>query len=110
MLMFLRRGGHSYTSAARIVIKACQGRTDQPELRGYSGPVLTEEHLPKNYDGTYAYKDAKAILTAYAESLEKDTRELRAETEEQLWELLGLAMGKARRGDLYGVQVALQVA
>jgi hypothetical protein len=79
---------------------------EMPEA--YDGPLLTKNHLIKNYDEVKAYRDVSEVMRKYAAQLDGDVDVLRAELESQLTELTGLAMSKARDGDLYGVQVALQ--
>ncbi len=104
-VMWLRRGGFSFSKIASEVIRAClSGEMDVQ----YDGPTLTEDHLLRNYNEAKAYKDYRETLNKYLKSQDGDIEYARAEIEDQLQELLSLAMQKSRDGDMYGVQVALQ--
>lgn len=104
-VMWLRRGGYSYNKIATEVIRACM---TGDMLEHYDGPVLTDEHLIKNYNGAKAYKDVRDTLKLYADEHLDNVEEIRAEIADQLDELMMHTMKKVREGDLYGVQVGLQ--
>ncbi len=104
-VMWLRRGGFSFSKIASEVIRACMSGTMG---LNYDGPVLSEEHLLRNYNEPKAYKDYRDTLKKYLKAQDDDIEYARAEIEDQLQELLSHAMDKSREGDMYGVQVALQ--
>ncbi len=104
-VMWLKRGGYSYARIAIEIIRACTTGTMQDD---YDGPTLSEDHLIRNYNNAKAYKDVRETMKQYNDQVNPDIEDERDDLSETLAELLSICMAAARKGDLYGVQVALQ--